>query len=606
MRSSSLRSARWSLLLLAGCGTHDTGSSTGSSTPSVAAAPSSESTPALAYTIDALARDGELGVALRIAHPAAGPLELVQAGTAEHVRFRDVIATVGARELPVVAGAGARAGAFSVNVPEGVDEVTVRYGAMPFGEGHHGRDNIITPTNTLVSGHVFLVPRVALEAELASRGVESPSVRVRVDAPTELDVVSTYAGTREAFDPAVRGHFALQALGNGNIAIASYATEERRVGGTRLRLHVPETWPASRRREALETIGRLVEVYQRQAPCEEVPLYTVLFTPPGPERSRVAGEFWSTGQAFAPEAYPQSRRAYELVAHRLAHTINKYAICGVPPVGEREHWFIEAWPVFSEVSHLVQARITQDDQRFVELGNEYLNVLFGLSSRVTDRPMLDERDPSLSADEIEYLHYTKSGFVALMLDRRLREVTGGTKNLNDFVRVSYAAHHRDHAAFQLYEELDAYAGTPIAEDFHRAYVADSAVFYPLHEGFLRALARPAEASPVVLRVGRAELTAAQRELLVSFFRTTRLVAEADVDAELVTMLRLHDEYLRRGESFVPAEMVAAIDRLPASRRYQIAWHERRALFASDEARAAFLAAPGPPVERPSAPTPRGD
>jgi hypothetical protein len=51
----------------------------------------------------------------------------------------------------------------------------------------------------------------------------------------------------------------------------------------------------------------------------------------------------------------------------------------------------------------------------------------------------------------------------------------------------------------------------------------------------------------------------------------------------IRMALLHEEYERRGESFVPAPMVELRNRLPASVRYQMYVHQRRELFESPEA-----------------------
>lgn len=553
--------------------------------------------PELLYTLD-VSRPGS-GVAvleLRLRGFPAGELTLRRGanGAPRTTVVENVQARAGARPLKLVPRAGEET--WTVPVAGVADEITVSWRARQGGLGRHGHEGYLGSQFGLVDGNAFLVPALELERELAGWRGESRvrRVRVRVLAPAGWKTASTMSGAADALDPAIDGRFPLAHLANANIAVGPLVLTERRIGAVRVRVVAFAGWPEAKRTRAALAVFRIYGVFDRETPCRGLPAYTVLLLPLADDGRAVAGKFWAAGQAFSPDVYGRSRRGYELIAHRIAHTVNREPLCGLNIAARDERWFVEGWASWVEVTHGIAAGVIADEQRLVELGSAYRAVALGLDPAVRDLPLIRESSSAGENPQTLYLHYTKAPVVVAALDHQLRRLSGGTKTINGFAAALHARFGGRPDAVPLRAELAAYAGVNVDAFFSR-YVHRSGVIYPLHAEFLAQLRRPATATKppqVALRVDGRELTVEHYERLLRLYGRLGLTPAAARE-ELVGMQLVLEEYLRRQLSVVPPEVVELVDRLPASVRVLLYRQQTELLFGDAARRDAWLAARRP-------------
>lgn len=549
--------------------------------------------PELLYTLDASQlQGGEVTVELRLRGFPAGEVALRRGpeGSAPTTIVSEVQARSGDRTLPLARRGAAEV--WTVSVGGVADEIVVRWRARQGGMGRHGHEGYLGTQFGLVDGGALLLPAAELQDELSGwRGASRlRRVRMRVVAPAGWRTVSTMTSTEDGLDPAIGGRFPLAHLAHSNIAVGPFALAERRIGAVRVRVAAFESWPEAKRSRVALDVFRIYAAFDRETPCRGLEAYTVILLPLADDGRAVAGKFWAAGQAFSYDAYDGTRRAYELVAHRIAHTVNREPLCGFRLVAPDERWFVEGWASWVEVTHGMAAGVIGSEQRLVELGATYRSVALGLDPLLRDAPLLREAASRGEDRETLYLHYTKAPLVVAVLDHELRRRSAGAKTVNGFVAGLHARYGGRAAVVPLRAELAAYVGGSV-EAFFSQLVRRDGFIYPLHPGFLEHLREGRGAGAperVELRVEGRELgTEVVERLLLLLARLKREPAAAR--EEIVGMQLVHDEYLRRRLTVIPREMIEFADRLPASLRLLLYRHETELLFGDEAQRDRWIA-----------------
>ena len=494
----------------------------------------------------------------------------------DSVVFDDVQLRTAGRSIPL----GSEDGRYTVRLEGGAG--TLSWKAKPIEDGKHGRVGYFGAEFAALYGGMLLLPEAELRRELEGRSGRASieDVRIEVDAPEGWDVVSTFRRRGQSFDPAVNGKWRFRHLQHGSFGLGQFQHMEKKVGEVTHRIHMPATWPPNKREAISERLWRIHQAYESQLPCDSLTTYTTIFVPPRPDGGRVAGDFWSTGQLFAFDAYPEDpRRPFELFAHRIAHAANKYEICGMHIDDAKERWFTEGWASWSETTHLIAAQVASSEERLAVLGNRYRTALFGLDVRITDVPVWFESRPGREPN-IEYLHYTKAPLIVSMLDYELRRRSNGRKHVNDFLHEVYPRYRGGRRPLRLFDELESYLGESLSE-FRERYVEQRASIYPVYAGSLAYLRRQAgQAQTAAIEVEGAAMSQTQRDALRSFFRTSELVPATQTEETATDMLRIHAQYLADNRDEIPAEILEFAHVLPASVRYQLYLDEKRALQAN--------------------------
>lgn len=158
--------------------------------------------------------------------------------------------------------------------------------------------------------------------------------------------------------------------------------------------------------------------------------YTVAWGPPAPGGEPVHG---GTNERGSCTSHDGSHRPLELMAHRLAHAVNRDGPWAAPPPHPRDHWFVEGFATWFEHEALRRAEVP---------GRARLPAWRARADRIHRQhpswrvPLGSE--PRVSGDLAEHLHYVRGPLAAHALDQALRERSG--KDLLSF--VAHLAHTR--------------------------------------------------------------------------------------------------------------------------------------------------------------------
>jgi hypothetical protein len=552
--------------------------------------PTAATSLSLEYTVHALSpASGIVAVELLLRNLPAGRHELERGGNARTTTLLDLEAQAGQRKVELVRAGGAADRWTLIKGEE--PEVRVRWRARQGGLDRHGHEGYLGPSFGMVDGGVYLVLRSALAAEARSpRGATPVSrVRVRVLAPSSWQVVSSMRTAEDGLlDPAIDGRWPVTHLAHSNTALGAFDATARRIGDVRLVLQVYRPWPARKKAELAARVFRIYETFQRQTPSRGLGDSTVIALPAAPDGEPVTGQFWSTGQAFSYDAYAnRPRRFWELLAHRMAHAVNRYAVCGLRIDDPMERWFVEGWASWTEATHTRD--VLGNEQRLVELGKTYRAAFFGLGGEARDEPVVAEATHRASQQR-HFLHYVKAPLVVASLDYALRRASGGKKTVNGLMTHLHAKYSGLRGNVPLRAELRAYAGTDFAP-FFAENVQQAGFLYPVHPDFLAHLRRqPVPQGPVALRVNGLALGARQHARLVRLLQMIKAEDATAVRERLVQLLLVFGEYERRGLDAIPPEMIELADRLPASVRLLLFRHQARLLFGAEERLAAWTKA----------------
>lgn len=543
---------------------------------------------ALEYTVEAdRPASGLVSVELLLHNLPAGRHVLERGGNPRTTEVLELEARAGERRL-TLARIPAKTDRWALTK---ADEpvVRVRWRARQGGLDRHGHEGYLGAGFGLVDGGVYLVPRDALVAEAQGHRGESPvtRVRVRVKAPGSWQVVSSMRRTADGlFDPAIDGRWPLTHLAHSNTALGAFDRIERSFDGLTVELQLYRPWPARKKSEIAAKAFRIYETFHRQTPCRGLPRYTVIVLPAAPDGQPVTGQMWSIGQAFSFDAYAdRPRRFWELLAHRIAHCLNRYSICGMHFDDPLERWFVEGWASWAEVSHTQD--VVGSEQRLVELGKAYRSAFFGLHKEARDEAVAAEAEHR-APKQVQYLHYFKAPLVVMQMDYALRRASQGTKTVDGLMAWLHKKHGGHRGSVPLRQELRAYSGQDWTTFFAET-VQKPGFLYPVHEGFLQHLRAQPPPPRAALRVDGLALGVGQHARLVRLLNMIGVKDPAAVRERLVQLLLVFAEYQRRKLDAIPPAMIEFADRLPASARLLLFRHQAALLFGSADRLAAWTA-----------------
>ncbi len=548
----------------------------------------------LRYTVD-VSRAGTdwIQLALEVTNLPAGRHLLLQGGNPATTTIRAITARAGDRAVKVTESPDLRA-VWRLTTSKDDGPLTVRWEARQGGLSRHGHEGYVGKSFALVDGGVFLVPRKYFRQEVkgwhGSSDVER--IRVKVKPRPGWQVVSNMKSDATGeLDPAVKGRWKVTHLTHCNIGLGQFDLVQRRIGEVNNRVYVYRGWRPEKKKRVASGALQLFRVFDKQAPCSDVPTYTTIFLPAAADRKTVTGQFWSTGQAYSIDAYEdRPNRVWELYAHRIAHAINRYHVCGTHIDSDRERWFTEGWASWVEVTHTRAAKVIGNEQQLVTLGARYQATALG-ATEVKDCPIFHEAKRSYK-DLTLYLHYVKGPLVVQHLDWELQQRTGGKKSVNGFIKAIYPAHRGHQKNLQLKRELERYSGLNL-DRFFRRYVDRTGFLYPLHRQYLEHVTKleleGADATPA-LTVDGQSLGARQHGQLVRVLAKIDVKEPPKVRERLIELLLVAAEYGRRDLEEVPQEMIALADKLPGSVRLLIFRHQKSLLAKSAEAYRKWLTA----------------
>ncbi len=411
-------------------------------------------------------------------------------------------------------------------------DVVVQYEVMPGGNGRHGMQGVVTEDFASFDGRVFLAPR---------GGGALAAGRVRFVAPDGWVTAS-------ALPDAGNGWLSLDGYGPDHVATAlmescygvgPFEVERRTLGGTEVRAWTFAGFP-DKDREGLNRRSMAIFgwFHDRLGFDPGFPL-AVVWTPKV-DGSRVYGGSSANGTCF--EQPKPTTRAWELMAHRLGHSMNKYVPSGMGIRDERDDWFKEGWASWVELAGTKGAGVSPHPARWNKLARDYYATRAEHPER--DTPLWRETEVR-GYDATEYMHYTKAPIAVAMLDDWLRRRTG--RELLDFMALMWKRHGGFRGELALRDELEAWAGESL-DAFWAVHVDRRGDFYPVWPEALTPRVRRAARRRPAARVGEMRFSEDYLEWLVENGGYARF---ADVAAELEREAARHVQLLDAGIALLP-------------------------------------------------------
>lgn len=544
------------------------------------------------YTVDATKPEtGELYIDMRINNLDSGSWTLLQYVSQDVIEISEVKATNSdGEELPVKDTQTIYRTKRTIHNPNKQD-IIISYTAKPGGKVKHGSQGYISDKYGLFTGDVLLTfySQLSKEKNQYSGSSDIPKVRVKVKTKEGWEAVSSLIETKEGFDPKVNGKWQFLNLKYANFGIGQFDLYEKQFGNTNHRLYVMSEWPKEMKdRIAKNTFG-IYNVFHEQAPFDDLPIYTTIFTPGTDRKKRVFGSIWANTQAYSYTPYQSGgfertpRRVWELYAHRISHAINRYEINGFHTPDKYERWLDEGWASWVEITHTMKAGAVEKQTRFFELWRWYSRVYHGLDNRNDDVPVYKEietRDHNI----IRYLHYFKCPLVANQLDYEMKRHSGGEKSLNGFIKYIYPKYKNHQKPVPLLEELNNYMEDTRMDYFFDEYIKKTGFVYPLFDSYInkyRDFNVKGKYADTAIKVNDIEISVHQLNMLKRQLRQMDIKDEEEVNQKAIEMTLVMDKYKESGMDDIPEEMIELHEKLPGDVQLIIFDHQKDLLFDSE-------------------------
>lgn len=472
-------------------------------------------------------------------------------------------------------------------------DVTISYKAEPGGRVKHGSQGYMSKKYALVPGNIFLTfwSQIRKEKDNYTGTADIKKIRVDIQTKPEWTIATSLTKTDEGYDPAVNDKWAFSALKYSNIAVGNFEKHEKQFGDVLSRLYISADWDENEKKIIIENTFRIYETFHNQAPFDSLPVYTTIFTPGTDNNKRVFGNIWATGQAYSYPPYKKGgfertpRRVWELYAHRIAHAINRYEICGTHTPNKYERWLDEGWASWVEITHTLEAGAVEKDIRFNELWRWYSRVFHGKDKRNDDVPVYMECQTS-DHNIIRYLHYFKGPLITQFLDYEIKKHSNGEKSLNGFIKYYYPKYKNHKAPVPQLEELNKYmSDTGVKMDyFYEDYVKKTGYFYPIYDGFIEKYRDKNinnDLLKTAFKVDDYKVSNYQYNNIKRFMKGLKINDEDKVKEKITEMILVFKEYESRKLNIIPKEMIELYKKLPADVQLIMFEHQKSIMFTSE-------------------------
>jgi hypothetical protein len=476
-------------------------------------------------------------------------------------------------------------------INEKKQDIHITYTAEPGGRVKHGSQGLLNGEFGLFTGEVFMHFYGEIRQEKRDyQGISNiRKVRIKIDTPEGWDVYSSMKKTDEGLDPSLNGKWTFLALRYSNTAIGKFDTYEKQFGDTMHRVYLYSGWGKEQNDIIADYSFRIYNEFHKQAPFNGQPRYTTIFVPKNNTKSgvrRIMGQIWSTGQAYSYDSYSMydgvRRRVWELYAHRISHAINRYEVKGFHTPDKFERWLDEGWASWVEITHPMNAGVVKNDKRFDRLWQWYSRVFHEIDTRSPDVPIYQEKGQD-NHNIIRYLHYFKGPLLANFLDYEMRRLSGGEKDLNDFISYIYPKYNGHRKSVPLLKEINNYMGEISMDYFFDEYVKKTGYLYPLYEGFYdRYRDLNLNENSLVRMVGDYELREYQYNQLTSFLKSIKVSDQEDIDSTVNEMILVMKEYKKRGLDVIPKEMMELYPNIAGDVQGVMFEHQKDLMFDSDD------------------------
>lgn len=440
--------------------------------------------------------------------------------------------------------------AFDLSPFEG-NVIHVNYDAQPGGMGRHGAQGGVDDRWALFDGRLYLSPKNKDRLQAARLRFVTPEGWV-VASPFRKDGDWYYL---DMFGPEDTSRL----LEKSCVGAGEFDQVRRSFGRMELRVAIYGGWNQEHKQRLADSTFRIAEYFHDTLGFDLRAPYSVVWAPRF-NGQRIFGGSFVNGTCFEHDEY--QLRNFELLAHRMGHSMNKYEPAGIAIRDPRDHWFREGWASYIEVTATQATGIAEVEQRpsWDSLYRRYKERR--QSNPEWDIPLAEE--PSSAGDTEEFIHYRKAPLITKMLANQIQWRSGRT--MEEFLRAVWGkyGHFRGRLPFQ--QELEAFTGVSF-EDFWVMSIDQRSVVVPAWDDYLTDQMRTdMERSPAAL-VGGQPLSG---DYLHRLTRSGEFATFLDVRAFLIAEEKRRRELDARGVRLYPQEVRDHLFAIPAEDRYAVA------------------------------------
>ena len=433
------------------------------------------------------------------------------------------------------------------------DTVRGTYEAQPGGMGRHGQQGIVAEDFATFDGRLYLMPKERSNLR---------AVRVRFVTPKGWVAATPFrADGGWYYTDTLGGKNSELLLEKNCVGVGRFDVESKQLGEMEVRVASYAGWEAEHKQRLADSSFRLLDYYHDALGFDLKSPFLVVWTPSFDGKD-VHGGADVSGTCLQQPVY--RLRPYQLLAHRTAHSMDKYHPSGMEVSDPKDRWFREGWDSYMEVVATKGTSLAEDHSHF--------NVMYGAyKSTLRDHPEHDvplAQEPDQRGEVTEYLHYTKGPLAVRMLAELVESRSGHT--IVEFMGEMWKRHgwYVD-PPFSLRTELAEFTGANF-DDFWAMMVDTEGHAIPVWDEYFEHLA-PGAAAPAA-RVGQDGLPGDYLHYLAQTgdFKTFAAIRDFVVAEEarrrqlLAHGIRLYSERLARALPALPGEDRYAIARYEAS------------------------------------------
>jgi Tfp pilus assembly protein PilF len=429
--------------------------------------------------------------------------------------------------------------------------VQAHYEAQPGGIGRHGAQGGVAGDWALFDGRLYLSPKNMDSLRAA---------RFRFLTPDGWNVASPF---RKDGDWYYLDMFAPEntprLLEKSCVGVGRFEQSTRRMGDMEVRVASYAGWSDEHKQKLAASTFKVVEYFHDTLGFDLRAPYSVVWAPRFKGQKIFGGSFVN-GTCFAHNDY--SLRAFELLAHRMGHSMNKYPPAGMAIRDARDRWFREGWASYIEVTATQATGIAELEQRpsWDSLYDRYKK---GRTEHPEwDIPLIDE--PSADGDTEEFIHYRKGPLVTKMLANWIEWRSDRT--MEQFMRAIWAKYGRFRGAFPVQQDLEEFTGVSF-EDFWVTMIDRQSVVVPAWDGYLTDQIRDDMQRPPAARVGGEPLSG---DYLHYLARCGDFRAFHEVRDFLIAEQTRRRDLAAREVQLYPGEVRDHLFALPPEDRYAVA------------------------------------
>lgn len=341
------------------------------------------------------------------------------------------------------------------------EDIIVRYTVRPGGDGRHGHQGIVQSDFALFDGRVFLVP---------DGGASLRAARARYLLPEGWMVAGPLREHEgwQIYDP-YGPDKVLSALTGSCFGLGVFEGSSKPLGASEVRVFVhSSSQPAAKKEIAEKTLAIFTWFHDALGFDPGYP--QAIVWSPRVGKNRVYGG--SSGNGTCMEQPTVNTRAFQLMAHRVGHAMNKYIPAGLNIRDKSDRWLMEGWASYIELIATQGAGVSSSSPRWNDLYKTYIKTRRDKPEE--DFPMIDE--PKVRGEATEYMHYFKAPLVVLLLDDWIQRHHG--KDLTSFWKAMHDKYGHHQQPFPMREELEAWVGASL-EDFWTLHVRPNGYVYPV-------------------------------------------------------------------------------------------------------------------------------